>query len=218
MKKLSLIIPLVFTVVAASADVLVIQKMESSMLNGDITMKIKGDKGRVDMPGGPIGQISMLIDGASGEVNTLMHGQKMAMKMSSAQLKAATEQGKKAAGVTGEPEKPKSTGKSEKIGEWDAEIFDAKMGGMSAKIWVAKGFPNADKLKAELSKLSKSMGQGNNDAYGLDLPGMPVKTEIDSPVGKMTVTVVKAVEQDVAAKEFEVPADYQKMDMPALPK
>jgi hypothetical protein len=26
--------------------------MESSMLNGDITMKIKGDKGRVDMPAG----------------------------------------------------------------------------------------------------------------------------------------------------------------------
>jgi hypothetical protein len=47
---------------------------------------------------------------------------------------------------------------------------------------------------------------------------MPVKTEIESPAGKVTVTITKAVEQAVEAKEFEIPADYQKMDMPAQPK
>jgi len=218
MKKLSLILPLLFTIAAARADVLIVQKMESSMLNGDITTKIKGDKGRVDMPAGPIGQMSIIIDGASGEVNTLMHGQKMAMKMSGAQLKAAVEQSKAAAGATGETEKPKATGKTEKVGEWDTEIYKVKMDGVPAKVWVAKGFPNAEKLKAEMSKMSKSMGQGSGDVYGLDLPGMPVKSEIESPAGKMTVTITKAVEQAVDAKEFEIPADYQKMDMPAQPK
>lgn len=38
MNKLSLILPLLLTVAVARADVLVVQKMESSMLNGDITM------------------------------------------------------------------------------------------------------------------------------------------------------------------------------------
>ena len=218
MNKLSLILPLLLTVAAARADVLVVQKMESSMLNGDMTMKIKGDKGRVDMPAGPIGQMSMIIDATTGDVNTLMHSQKMAMKMSGAQLKAAVDQSKKAAGVTGETEKPKATGKTEKVGEWDTEIFEVKMDGVPAKVWVAKEFPNAEKLKAEMSKISKSMGQGSEDVYGLDLPGMPVKTEIDSPAGKVTVTITKAVEQAVEAKEFEIPADYQKMDMPVQPK
>lgn len=215
MKKLSLIIPLILTVIAVRADVLVVQKMESSMLNGDITMKIKGDKARVDMPAGPVGQMTMIIDGATGDVSTVMHGQKMVMKMSGAQLKAAVEQGKKATGAK-ESEKPKATGKSEKIGEWDAEIYEVKLGGMVGKIWVAKSFPNAEKMKAEMSKLSKSMGQGEADPYGLDLPGMPVKTELEgpAPMGKMTVTITKAVEQAVDAKDFEIPADYQKIDMP----
>ena len=218
MNKLSLILPLLLTVAAARADVLVVQKMESSMLNGDITMKIKGDKGRVDMPAGPIGQMSMIIDATTGDVNTLMHSQKMVIKMSGAQLKAAVEQSKATAGATGEIEKPKATGKTEKVGEWDTEIFEVKMAGVPAKVWVAKGFPNTEKLKAEMSKMSKSMGQGSEDVYGLDLPGMPVKTEVESPAGKVTVTITKAVEQAVDAKEFEIPADYQKMDMPAQPK
>lgn len=154
MNKLSLILPLLLTVAAARADVLVVQKMESSMLNGDITMKIKGDKGRVDMPAGPLGQMSMIIDAATDDVNTLMHGQKMVIKMSGAQRKAAVEQSKTAAGATGEMEKPKAT----------------------------------------------------------------AKTETKSPAGKVSVTITKAVEQTIVAKDFQIPADYQKMDMPTQPK
>ncbi len=214
MKKLTLITTLILSVAAVRADIVVVQKMESPVLNGDITMKIKGDKGRVDMPGGPVGQMSMIIDGASGEISTLMHGQKMAMKMSGAQLKSAIDQSKKAAGTA---EKPKATGKIEKIGEWDAEIYEVNLGGMPAKIWVAAKFPNAAKLRAEMSKMSKSMGQGASDPYSLDIPGMPVKSEIESPLGKMTTTVTKAVEEAVDAKEFEIPAGYQKMDMPSIP-
>jgi hypothetical protein len=216
MKKLLLITPLLLTVIAARADLVVSQKMESSMMNGDITTKIKGDKGRVDMPGGPIGAMSVIINGASGEMSTLMHGQKMIMKMSGAQMKDMVEKAKAAAGTpAAAAEKPKSTGKTEKIGEWDTEIFDVKMGGQSAKIWVAKSFPNAAKVKAELSKMSKSMGQAASDPYSVDIPGLPVKTEVESPLGKMTVTITKVSEAAVDDKEFVPPADYKAMDLPA---
>jgi hypothetical protein len=218
MKKLLLITPLLLTVIAARADIVVSQKMESSILNGDITMKIKGEKGRVDMPGGPLGSMSIVVNGGSGEVSTMMHGQKMVMKMSADQMKAATAKAKEQLSAGAATEKPKATGKTEKVGDWDAEIFEANLSGQPAKIWVAKSFPNADKLKAEMSKLSKSMGQASGDAYSLDIPGMPVKTEINSPIGKMTVTLTKAAEQAVDDKEFVIPADYQSMDASALGK
>ena len=217
MKKFLLIAPVLLTVIAARADVVVTQKMESAMMNGEMVMKIKGDKGRVDMPNSPAGAVSMIIDGASGEVSTVIHSQKMVMKMGGDQLKAAVEQAKKTAAAT-PSEKPKATGKMEKVGEWDTEIYDANMGGQSAKIWVAKNFPNAEKLKAEMLKISKAMGQGGMDAASADVPGMPVKTEITTAIGKMTTTIIKAVEQTVDAKEFEVPAGYQSMSMPQIPK
>ena len=218
MKKLLLITPFLFTVIAARADVIVTQKMESAAINGDVTMKIKGDKGRVDMPAGPAGAMTMIIDGASGEIATVIHSQKMVMKTTSAQMKAAAEQAKKLTGIT-TPEKPKATGKTEKVGEWNTEIYEANMGGQVARIWVAKDFPNADKIKAEMMKISKSMGQTSAiDNATMDVPGMPVKTEISAQGGKMTMTVTKAVEQAVDAKEFEIPKDYQQMTLPGAPK
>lgn len=217
MKKLLLTTTVLLTAFAVRADIIITQKMESAMMNGEMTMKIKGEKGRVDMPTGPAGAMSMIIDGATGDVSTVMHGQKMVMKMGGAQLKSAVEQAKKAAGDAA-VEKPKATGTKEKVGEWDTEIFETKMGGQSAKIWVAKDFPNAAKMKAEMMKMSKAMGQGAMDTATMDLPGMPVKTEVNTAVGKMTMTMTKAVEQAVDAAEFEVPKDYKEMTMPALQK
>lgn len=217
MKKLLLTTTVLLTAFAVRADIIITQKMESAMMNGEMTMKIKGEKGRVDMPTGPAGAMSMIIDGTTGDVSTVMHGQKMVMKMGGAQLKSAVEQAKKAAGDA-PVEKPKATGTKEKVGEWDTEIFETKMGGQSAKIWVAKDFPNAAKMKAEMMKMSKAMGQGAMDTATMDLPGMPVKTEVNTAVGKMTMTMTKAVEQAVDAAEFDVPKDYKEVTMPALPK
>lgn len=219
MKKLLLITPILLTVISARADVVIVQKMESPIINGEVTMKVKGDKSRVDMPSGPAGAMSMIIDGTTGEMSTIMHGQKMVMKADSKMLKQAAEQAKKAAGDTTQT-KPKPTGKTEKVGEWNTEIFEVTMGGMTSKIWVAKDFPNADKVKAEMMKVSKAMGQNPADAAAMDVPGFPVKTEATLPggQGKMTTTVTKAVEEAVDAKEFEVPKDYQTMNLPTLPK
>ncbi len=219
MKKLLLITPLVLSILSARADVVIVQKMDSAFMKGDMTMKIKGDKSRIDMPMTPAGAMSMIIDGATGDMSTIIHGQKMVMKMDAKTLKAASEQAKQlTGGVT--PEKPKATGTMEKVGEWNTEIYEFSMAGATSKVWVVKDFPNGEKLKAEMLKISKAMGQNPADTASMDVPGMPVKTEVNMPggAGKMTVTLVKAAEQDVEAKEFEVPKDYQTMTMPTLPK
>ena len=217
MKKLILTTTVLLTAFAVRADVIITQKMESDRMNGEITMKIKGEKGRVDLPSGPAGAVSMIIDGATGDVSNVIHGQKMVIKMGGAQFKSAVEQAKKATGDAA-VEKPKATGTKEKVGEWDTEIFETKTGGQTGRIWVAKDFPNAAKIKAEMMKISKATGQGAMDAATMDLPGMPVKAEINTAAGKMTMTITKVVEQPVDAAEFEVPKDYKEMAMPAIPK
>ena len=217
MKKLILTTTVLLTAFAVRADVIITQKMESDRMNGEITMKIKGEKGRVDLPSGPAGAVSMIIDGATGDVSNVIHGQKMVIKMGAAQFKSAVEQAKKATGDAA-VEKPKATGTKEKVGEWDTEIFETKTGGQTGRIWVAKDFPNAAKIKAEMMKISKATGQGAMDAATMDLPGMPVKAEINTAAGKMTMTITKVVEQPVDAAEFEVPKDYKEMAMPAIPK
>ena len=53
---------------SARADLIIVQKVEGSGQDGDITVKIKGDKERVDAPGQP----TRIIDGKTGEITNLM--------------------------------------------------------------------------------------------------------------------------------------------------
>ena len=88
---------------------------------------------------------------------------------------------------------------------------------MDAKLWVAKDFPNAQAIKDQMMKLSSSMGGAGIDPSKVDVPGMVVKSEVNTPVGKMTVTLVRAKEEPVEDAEFKQPEGYQEMKMPTLP-
>jgi hypothetical protein len=218
MKTLLRFIPLLLTVSFGHADLVIEQKMESAMMNGNVLMKTKGERARMDMPNPLGGNITMLIDSKSGEMLTLMHSQKMAMKMNISDIKKQQEAGQKALGIDpSKLEKPKSTGQSEKIGEYNAEIFEMNQGGMQAKLWVAKDFPNAKAIKDEMTKFSTAMGGGGFDPSKIDVPGMVVKSEVNTPVGKMTITLVRAKEEPVAESEFKKPEGYNEVPMPAMP-
>ena len=218
MKSLLRLVPLILAAALARADIVVEQKMESAVINGNVTMKLKGDKARMDMPSPVGGNVTTLMDFKSGDMVTLMHEQKMAMKMNLADVKKQQEAGQKALGVDpSKVEKPKSTGQKEKIGEYDTEIFEMNQGALQAKLWIAKDFPNAETIKQQMMKLSSSMGGGGIDPSKIDVPGMVVKSEVSTPVGKMTITLVKAKEEPVDDKEFVQPEGYQEMKMPTLP-
>ena len=92
-----------------------------------------------------------------------------------------------------------------------------KQGTLEAKLWIAKDFPNAQSIKDQMMKLSSSMGGAGFDPSKIDVPGMVVKSEVSTPVGKMTITLVKAKEEAVDDKEFVKPEGYQEMQMPTLP-
>ena len=211
--KILLSLALVFTAaLAAHADVVIEQKLESSMINGSMVMKIKGDQARIDVPS-PMGQSTILMNFKTGEMTMLMHAQKMAMKMS---LEAMKEQ-QKAAGVdTSKLEKPKATGATEKVGNWTADIYEFNLGGSTGKIWAVKDFPNVQLLKNELKKMSEASAAGF-DPSKLDVPGMIVKYQMNTPAGIITTTLIKAGQEPVADSEFAVPAGYNEMKMPTAP-
>jgi hypothetical protein len=218
MKTLLRIVPLVLAAAFARADIIIEQKMESAIINGNVVMKVKGDNARMDMPSPLGGNVTTLMNFKSGDMVTLMHQQKMAMKMNLSDVKKQQEAGQKALGVDpSKIEKPKSTGATEKVGEYDTEIFEMNQGTLQAKLWIAKDFPNAQSIKDQMMKLNAAMGGGGIDPSKIDVPGMVVKSEVSTPVGKMTITLVKAKEEPVDEKEFVKPEGYQEMQMPKLP-
>ena len=83
---------------AARADLVLQQNVESAMINGTITTQIKGDKIRVDMPSSPQGAMSTIMDLSSGDSTTLLHQQKVAMKVPGAEIKQMAENLKQVAG------------------------------------------------------------------------------------------------------------------------
>src|SRR5271154_1777220 len=86
-------------ITTASADWVIESKIESPQMNSATTTKVKGDKLRVDIPNGPAGAMSSIIDTKSGESIQILHSQKMAMKTTAGQLKQAMDAAKQAAGV-----------------------------------------------------------------------------------------------------------------------
>ena len=218
MKTLLRIAPLILTAAFAHADIIIEQKMESAMINGNMTTKIKGDHARMDMPSPLGGNVTTLMDFKSGDMVTLMHQQKIAMKMNMNDVKKQQEAGQKALGMDpSKMEKPKTTGEVENVGEYKTEIFEMNQGEMKSRIWIAKDFPNAQSIKDQMAKMTASMAGAGFDPSKLDIPGMVVKTEVNTPAGKMVVTLVKATEEAVDEKEFKQPDGYQEMKMPALP-
>lgn len=205
-------IALLLTATFASADWVMVQKVDTAGQPSEVTTKIKGEQARVDM-----GNKMTVIVGAEG-ITMLMHEQKMLMKMDPAALKSAAGMAGKMAG--GPVAKPVATGQKEKVGEWETEIYTWESSMAKGRFWVAKNFPGYKELSAANDKLGKVVGgaMSSLSPQASDFDGMVVKSEM-TMMGKNVVSLlVSAKEQDVDAKDFVPPAGYNEMKMPALPK
>ncbi len=205
-------LPLVL--ISSRADVTVVQTLDSAMMKGEMVMKVKGDKARTDMPAGMMGNMTVLMDVKAGESITLMHGPKMMLRMKTGDAMAAAAAAVDATKI----QKPKATGQTEKVGAWDAEVFEAETGMGPARMWVAKDFPNYAAVQKELKRISDATTKGKTfDPSNFDMGGMVVKSEMSSPVGKIISTLVRVDTKSLDAKEFEVPQGYTEQKMPAIP-
>lgn len=223
MKRVLIFAALASSLAAARADLVMQENVDSAMMSGIVTTQIKGNQIRKDMPSSPQGAMSTIMDLNSGDQIVLMHQQKMAMKISGATVKQMAENMIKAQpnGGTNAPPKFTDTGKTEKVGHYDAEIYTwTSPDGAKQTVWVAKNFPNYSKIKAQLDKLNDSpvaqIGRGLTPD-DRTLPGMVVKTQMEMNDQKVTTTLVSVKEQPVDASVFQAPKDYQSIAQPAQP-
>ena len=208
-----------FCVTLLHADLVVVQKVEGigQPQAAEMTLKVKGDKIRVDLAP----EISTLTDAATGETTTLMHAQKAYMQISSEALGQLSGRmnGNQEVAVT--PSAPQATGKHETVNGVDTELYTARLGQMKVTYWIAKDFPQGDKLRDLFKQLQNSplakLTQGGLGSQPVDLPGVAVKTKMEPPNGqKLTVTLISVKEQPLDNAEFEIPRNYQALPSPAF--
>lgn len=210
---------------AARADFEIVQKIDGAPgvpgATGptEITIKMKGDRVRMDMSQG----MSVILNTTTSEMTSIMHAQKMAMKVSGDQMKQlANQAAQQMGGQTPAGPKLVPTGKKESINGHAAEEYKLTTAPADSPttIWIAKDFPNSRKLLEALEKLQSSSLGANNQAFNLkaaEYPGMPVRS-VSIVEGKpITMTLVSATEKDVPESDLTVPDGYQVMAMPQMP-
>lgn len=194
---------------SARADIVIEQTIESSAQpTSKMSMKIKGDKVRTDIGD----QMTTIMDMKTFDSTTLMHANKISVKGNGAQIKAASEA---ATAQAAAEMKPVNTGKTEKVGGYDCEVWTVEVAGSKITMWAAKGYPDYSAIKAELEKMAKLSPQAPNPMAAID--GMVLKTVAEVAGAKMTTTLDSAKKTDIADSEFNVPTGYQEMNVPGAP-
>ncbi|MBV9619062.1 MAG: DUF4412 domain-containing protein [Verrucomicrobia bacterium] len=199
---------------SAPADLTIVQKVEGAVQNGDVIVKIKGDKERIDGPS----QSTRIIDGKSGEMTDLMNDRKSFIKISASQIGKAAESIILSADKKSARPKLIPTGKKETINGYETEEYAYEAPQFRASFWIATKYPDAadilKQMQAPISGAWKSSNMGMPDYT--DFNGLPLKTVISMGTDEV-VTTIGSIKQDVlSASEFEIPKDFQE-SKPPLP-
>jgi hypothetical protein len=196
----------------AHADFTIVQKVENKGSTSEITIKIKGD--RIRMEATP--QMTMIVDGKSGDTLTLMNTQKKFIRISGETAKAIGEMAAKYGGATVEKPKFTATGKTKTINGFEAEEYLAQTSTFKASYWIAPKFPDSAALLKQLQAVTPTAW--SNLAKGMldyrDLPGFPLKTQVTTGEEEITCTVISVKPDPLSDAEFAVPKDFQEMKMP----
>ena len=208
---LSLLLVTAFSL-GAQADFTIVQKVEGKGAPNEITIKLKGD--RVRMEATP--QMTMLVDGRTGDTITLMNAQKKFIRISGDKAKAIAEMAAKYGATTTEIPKPVATGKKMTINGYEAEEYVAETSKFKASYWIAAKLPGSVEI---LKQLQAAVPAAWNDlAKGMmdyrDLPGLPLRTQVKMEGNEITATVTAIKQDPLSEAEFTAPKDFQEMKIP----
>lgn len=206
MKTSSLTISLFITQVLLSiahADIVLTQHTTAGAAKTpSVTqMSIKGDKVRSDNDT----TTTVIMNTATGDMTTLMHEQKMVIKVNTKDIPKAID----VPGVDPKSLLPKitATGQKETIDGYECEIYTSEAYGMVMKMWMCANYPGYDKLKAELKTMAKLAAPGAPN--GPEVPGMMLKSEYEASGVKFTTKLVSLEEKPLSDDLFIIPADYK---------
>jgi len=209
---LNLIVTLAL-LVSVRADLTIVQRVEGVGQNGDVTVKIKGDKERIDAPSQP----TRIIDGKTGEMTDLLNEKKSFMRISAEQMKAAAETiNKFDESKQSSASKLTPTGKKETVSGYETEEFVYETPRFKASFWVATKYPDAagilKQMQAPMSGAWKPSNMGMPDYT--DFAGLPLKTVISIGTNQVVTTIVSIKKDPISAAEFDIPKDFQELKKP----
>ena len=215
MKRIALFF-LFAAIASLRADLTLVQKVDMAGTPGEMTIKFKGDKVRID----PAPQMSMITDAKTGDTVTLIHAEKKAMRISGEKMKAAGEMVKKFAGSTPAEQKSKLTplGRKETVNGMPTDVFTTDTAVGKATYYIATDYPDGAAIMKEMKTAQPSAlaNSGTNVPDFRDLPGVPVKIEMDTVRGHVVMTLVSIKRDPIPNSEFSIPAHYTEIKMPDI--
>jgi hypothetical protein len=198
--------------ISVRADFTIVQKVEAKGSANEMTLKVKGDKIRMEATP----QMTMIVDGKTGDTITLMNAQKKFLRISGDKTKAIAELAAKYGGTTAEKPKLTATGKKMTINGYEAEEYIGETKLFKASYWIAPSFPDSaaimQQLQAVIPAAWNDLAKGMMDYR--DLPGFPLRTQVRTDDGEITSTVMAIKRDTLSDAEFSVPKDFQEMKIP----
>lgn len=203
--------------VAARGDLPIVQTVEGSGSVRQITIKLKGDKARVEVTP----QVTTIVDRNSGDMLTLMNAQKKFVRISAEKSKAIAEMAAKYSGdpaAAAEKSTLRSTGRKETVYGYEAEEYVRESPSLKECYWIALQYPDSAAIVKQLQSVIPAAW--NEVAKGMldyrDFPGLPLRTIIKTE-GKEIVSTITSIKQDALSEaEFSVPKDFQELKVPNL--
>lgn len=178
------------------AGLILEQTVEGSEAPSHTVMRIQNGMIRTDVSE----ELSTIADTKAQEVMTIMHPAKMVMVIG--QPKAD----KPATSLPNLPTpKYTVTNMTEKVNGHDCLLITMEMGDIKSTYWVAKSYPDYDKIKAELATV-KPAGEAAPTPKELD--GLILKTSTVGPKYLSIVTVKSVKIEEIPADVFKAPAGY----------
>lgn len=202
---------------SARADLTIVQKVEGPMINGPVTVRIKGDKARIDASA----QASTIVNGKTGEMITLMNEQKRYTRITADRARAMMETVARFSGGNMDASKPANlvaTGKKETIDGYETEEYVRETPHLKVSYWIAASYPGGAAITKQLEATTPSMwgpaAQTSPDFRGL--PGVPLKSIVKLNTTEIVSTVTSIKQEALADSLFEPPPDFQEMKLPDL--
>jgi hypothetical protein len=206
-----------FIAVTARGDLTIVQKIEGTGSVKQITMKLKGEKARVEVSP----KLTTIMETRSGDILTLMNTEKKFVRISAEKSKAiaelASKYGKDSA-APAEKAKLTATGRKETINGFETEEYVRESASMKESYWIAMTYPDSAAIVKQLQAVTPTAW--NDIAKGVldfsDFPGLPLRTIIKRD-GKEIVSTIVSIKQDLLSDmEFAVPRDFQELKVPNL--
>jgi len=220
----------VFLILSARADLTIVQKIEGVGGGSEMTMKIKGDKTRIEVSQ----QMTTIFDAKTGELINLINDQKTVMRIPAGKMKDIVEMIGKQNQKNETAQNPRlvATGKKEMINGYQTEQYVYDAPGFQATYWIAPTYPDGAAILKQLQSIKPEVWNATNMKAPdyRDFPGLPIRTRITmakphqgtapqhTTAGgtEITTTLISVKQDALDDAEFTVPPDFQEISLPDI--